>query len=186
MAEEELDLIPAAELEPVAGEALEHRPGERAGAAGVGLALLVELVHGRERPSGARGERDGSRRVRHQPRVAGRSADVRRGGDLVVDLEDREDGGQADPEPDRVLEPTEGDRLHEGDAGVDHDRERDGLDAGGGEASRGVHGGGPAAGDLRPPRGRRHRTQNNSRYSIRSQSDTESRYRDNSYRRICE
>ena len=60
MAEEELDLVPAAELEPVAGEALEHPAGERPGTSRVGLTLLIELVHRRERPSGARGERDGS------------------------------------------------------------------------------------------------------------------------------
>ena len=137
MAEEELDLVAAAELEPVARETLEHPARERARAAGVRLALLVELVHGRERPSGAGGERDRLGRVRHQPRIAGRSPDVRRGRDLVVDLEDREDRRQADPELDRLLEPAERDRLHEGDAGIDDDGERDGLDAGGGEPSRG-------------------------------------------------
>ena len=173
MPEEELDLEPPAELQTVAGEPVEHRPGERARAARVRLALLVELVHRRERPSRARGEPDRLRRIRHQPRVARRSADVRRRRDLVVDLEDREDRGEADPEPSRFLEPTEWDRLHEGDPRVDHDRERDGLDAGGGEASRGLRGG-SAAGDLRPPPGCGHRTQNNSRYSVRSQSDTES------------
>jgi hypothetical protein len=174
MPEEELDLESPAEFQPMGGEPVEHRPGERAGAARVGLALLVELVDGRERPSRARREPDRLGRIRHQPCVARWSGDVGRGRDLVVDLEHREDRGQADPEPHGLLEPTEGDRLHEGDARVDHDRERDRLDAGGGEASRGVHGGGPAAGDLRPPAGRGHRTQNNSRYSARSQSDTES------------
>ena len=139
----------------MAGEALEHPTGERARTAGVRLALLIELVHGRDRPSGARGERDGLRRVRHQARVARRSADVRRGRDLVVDLEDREDRRQADPEPHRLLEPAERDRLHEGDAGVDHDGERDGLDAGGGEASRGLGGGVRRPAAFGPTAGRR-------------------------------
>ena len=96
-AEEELHLVAAAELDAVIGQAVEHPPGERPRAARIRLALLVELIDRRERPAGARRERRRLGGIGQQARVAGRAADVRRGRDLVVDLEDREDGGQADP-----------------------------------------------------------------------------------------
>ncbi len=52
---------------------------------------------------------------------------------------------------------------------------------------RGLRRGDPCrSADLRPPAGRRRRTQNSSRYSVRSQSDTESWNRESSYRRIVE
>ncbi len=184
MAQEELDLVAAAKLETVAGEALEHPTGERAGAARVRLALLVELIDRCESPSRARGEPDRLGGIGHQPRVARRSGDVRRGGDLIVDLEDREDRRQADPELDRVLEPAERDRLHEGDSGVDHQRERDRLDAGGGEAARGLRR--ASAARLGSPPRSSGGTQNSSRYSVRSQSETASLERESSYRRIVE
>jgi hypothetical protein len=89
-AEEELHLVGTANLQAERREPFEHRAGERPGACRVGLALLVELVDGRQRPARAGGQPEDGCGVRHQTGIARRSTDMGRGGDLVVHEEDRE------------------------------------------------------------------------------------------------
>jgi hypothetical protein len=174
VAEEELELVRAPELEPVARQAFEHAPRERASARRPRLPLLVALVDGCQRPPGRGGQRHRGGGIGHEPRVAGRALDARRRGDAVVHQEDREHVRQADAEPRDLLEPPDRDALHARDTcWVDH-RERDRLDPGRRQAPRHRHGSVARA----PGRSRARRSrlgggaQNSSRYSMRSQSLT--------------
>ena len=131
--EEELELVGAAQLQPLVLQPVQHPARERPAARRPRVALLVPLVDRRHRP--ARRARQGDRRggIGDQARVARRPLDAGGRGQVVVDQEHREGGRQAHAEPGHLFEAPQGDDLHARDAvGSDHG-ERDLLDPRGAE-----------------------------------------------------
>ncbi len=101
--------------------------------AGHASPVLLHLIHRRERPPRHRVQSNGRRRIGNESRVAGRAVDPRRRRDRVVGHEDREHVRKAHAGAGDVGEPPDRDRLHARDAGDIDDRERDRLDALGGQ-----------------------------------------------------